>query len=29
VKEVMVEYRGYKVAPGYYKGCVDVPAEKA
>lgn len=29
VKEVMVEYRGYMVAPGYYKGCVDVPAEKA
>ncbi|MBC6367031.1 gluconate 2-dehydrogenase subunit 3 family protein [Algoriphagus sp. AK58] len=29
VKEVMVEYRGYQVAPGYYKGCVDVPAEKA
>ena len=29
VKEVMIEYRGYQVAPGYYKGCVDVPAEKA
>ena len=29
VKEVMVEYRGYQVAPGYYKGCVDVPVEKA
>jgi hypothetical protein len=29
VKEVMVEYRGYQIAPGYYKGCVDVPAAKA
>jgi hypothetical protein len=28
VKEVMVEYRGYQVAPGFYNGCVDVPAEK-
>lgn len=28
VKEVMVDYLGYQVAPGYYKGCVDVPAEK-
>lgn len=24
VKEVMADYRGYKVAPGYYHGCVDV-----
>ena len=29
VKEVMVNYRDYKVAPGFYKGCVDVPAAKA
>lgn len=29
VKEVMVDYRKYQVAPGYYKGCVEVPAEKA
>ena len=29
VKEVMVEYRDYKVAPGFYHGCVDVPAPKA
>jgi hypothetical protein len=28
VKEVMVEYRGYAVAPGFYHGCVDVPADK-
>ena len=28
VKEVMVDYRDYKVAPGYYHGCVDVPASK-
>jgi hypothetical protein len=25
VKEVMANYRGYKVAPGFYHGCVDVP----
>lgn len=25
VREVMVEYRGYQVAPGFYHGCVDVP----
>jgi hypothetical protein len=25
VKEVMADYRGYKVAPGYYHGCVDIP----
>lgn len=24
VKEVMADYRGYQVAPGYYHGCVDV-----
>lgn len=29
VKEVMVEYRGYQVAPGFYHGCVDVPASQA
>lgn len=29
VKEVMVNYRDFKVAPGYYHGCVDVPAAKA
>ena len=29
VKEVMVDYRKYLVAPGFYHGCVDVPAEKA
>lgn len=29
VKEVMVDYRGYQVAPGFYHGCADVPAEKA
>ncbi|GAA0880622.1 hypothetical protein GCM10009119_35920 [Algoriphagus jejuensis] len=28
VKEVMVEYRGHQVAPGFYRGCVDVPADK-
>ena len=27
VKEVMVDYRNYKVAPGYYHGCVDLPAQ--
>jgi hypothetical protein len=27
VKEVMADYRGYKVAPGYYHGCVDVSAK--
>lgn len=25
VKEVMMDYRGYQVAPGFYHGCVDVP----
>jgi hypothetical protein len=25
VKEVMVDYRKYQVAPGFYHGCVDVP----
>jgi hypothetical protein len=29
VKEVMVNYLGYQVAPGFYTGCVEVPAEKA
>lgn len=24
VKEVMVDYRGYQVAPGFYHGCADV-----
>jgi hypothetical protein len=27
VKEVMADYRGYKVAPGYFHGCVDVPSQ--
>lgn len=27
VKEVMVDYRKYKVAPGYYHGSVDLPAQ--
>lgn len=27
VKEVMAEYRGYKVAPGYYHGSVDVSSK--
>lgn len=27
VKEVMTDYRGYQVAPGYFKGCVDLPAQ--
>jgi phosphopantetheinyl transferase (holo-ACP synthase) len=26
VKEVMVDYRNYKVAPGYYHGCADLPS---
>lgn len=26
VKEVMADYRGYKVAPGFFKGCVEVNA---
>lgn len=25
VKEVMAQYRGYQVAPGFYHGCADVP----
>lgn len=29
VKEVMINYLGYQVAPGFYNGCVEVPAEKA
>jgi hypothetical protein len=27
VKEVMVDYRGYQVAPGFFNGCVDVPSQ--
>jgi len=27
--EVMVDHLGYQVAPGFYSGCVEVPAEKA
>ncbi|WP_373493851.1 gluconate 2-dehydrogenase subunit 3 family protein [Aquiflexum sp.] len=27
VKEVMVDYRGYQVAPGFYKGCVEVTSQ--
>ncbi|MCS4436542.1 gluconate 2-dehydrogenase subunit 3 family protein [Aquiflexum gelatinilyticum] len=27
VKEVMVDYRGYKMAPGYFHGCIDVPSQ--
>lgn len=27
VKEVMVDYRNYKVAPGFYNGCADLPAQ--
>jgi hypothetical protein len=27
VKEVMADYRGYQVAPGFFKGCVDVPSQ--
>ncbi len=27
VKEVMVDYRNYKVVPGYYHGCADLPAQ--
>jgi hypothetical protein len=29
VREVMVDRLGYQVAPGFYSGCVEVPAEKA
>lgn len=28
-REVMVNHLGYQVAPGFYSGCVEVPAEKA
>ena len=28
-REVMVDHLGYQVAPGFYNGCVEVPAEKA
>lgn len=27
VKEVMVDYRGYQVAPGFFYGCVDIPSQ--
>ena len=27
-KEVMTEYRNYKVAPGFYNGCVDVDLDQ-
>jgi len=27
VKEVMVDYRGYKMAPGYFHGCIDLPSQ--
>ncbi|WP_373524606.1 gluconate 2-dehydrogenase subunit 3 family protein [Aquiflexum sp.] len=27
VKEVMADYRGYQVAPGYYNGCVDLTTQ--
>lgn len=26
-EEVMVEYRNYKVAPGFYHGCADLPSQ--
>lgn len=29
VREVMADHLGYQVAPGFYSGCVEVPAEKA
>lgn len=28
-REVMVNHLGYQVAPGFYQGCVEEPAEKA
>lgn len=28
-KQVMVDHLGYQVAPGFYSGCVEEPAEKA
>ena len=28
-KEVMVNHLGYQVAPGFYSGCVEEPAQKA
>jgi hypothetical protein len=28
-REVMVDHLGYQVAPGFYNGCVEVPAVKA
>ena len=27
VKEVMVDYRNYKVGPGYYNGCAELPVQ--
>jgi len=27
VKEVMADYRGYQVAPGFFNGCVDIPSQ--
>ncbi len=27
VKEVMADYRGYQVAPGFFNGCVEVPSQ--
>lgn len=27
VKEVMADYRGYQVAPGFFNGCIDVPSQ--
>lgn len=27
VKEVMADYRGYQVAPGYFNGCIDVSSQ--
>jgi hypothetical protein len=29
VREVMVDHLGYQVAPGFYNGCVEEPAQKA
>jgi hypothetical protein len=29
VREVMVDYLGYQVAPGFYSGCVEEPGQKA
>ncbi|SMD43424.1 Gluconate 2-dehydrogenase subunit 3 [Aquiflexum balticum DSM 16537] len=27
VKEVMADYRGYQVAPGFFNGCIEVPSQ--